>query len=320
MLTMLGLLALSLLVLGDMLNAGPVRAGRLSANSATCRPASSSSAQAVRVMDRLAIEQEVAAAHGAVVASTRSTAALLTECPVIVGDVLVYRDRRPHHGHRGGPGSTRPPGGHRAAGLQGAEQAASLPTRCGCGWAKEHRRRGPRLQAELGQHGLGAGDGDSDARGVVPLQLRRDREAEPLKKGEGRPGLLGTRQRFCPASLKTSRSSPSRRVASTRGAARLARAPAGQLDEALQIRKAGRPATGRWPAPGAPWPAWESRRPAVICSSAMPQAPNGRSSSGRPRPGAARARARVGPRAGATSIGDPVTVLARSAGAAVAAR
>ena len=39
-----------------------------------------------------AVEQEVAAAHGATFVSTSDWLCSPTECPVIVGDVLVYRD------------------------------------------------------------------------------------------------------------------------------------------------------------------------------------------------------------------------------------
>jgi hypothetical protein len=42
--------------------------------------------------DRLAVEREVAAAHGSAFISTSNWLCSPTECPVIVGDLLVYRD------------------------------------------------------------------------------------------------------------------------------------------------------------------------------------------------------------------------------------
>jgi hypothetical protein len=90
-LTMLGPLAPSVLVLGDTPTPGQDVPGCLSANLGNVPACVTPRAEAVRD-DRLAIEQEVAAAHGASFVSTSDWLCSPTECPVIVGDVLVYRD------------------------------------------------------------------------------------------------------------------------------------------------------------------------------------------------------------------------------------
>ena len=90
-LTMLDPLTPSVLVLGDTPTPGQDVPGCLSAHLGNVPACVTPRAEAVRD-DRLAVEQEVAAAHGATFVSTSDWLCSPTECPVIVGDVLVYRD------------------------------------------------------------------------------------------------------------------------------------------------------------------------------------------------------------------------------------
>ena len=90
-LTMLDPLTPSVLVLGDTPTPAQDVPGCLSAHLGNVPACVTPRAEAVR-NDRLAVEQEVAAAHGATFVSTSDWLCSPTECPVIVGDVLVYRD------------------------------------------------------------------------------------------------------------------------------------------------------------------------------------------------------------------------------------